>query len=85
MNVQILTRAKVVPVIARKVIFDTSSGSRLENMTLCFECEADSYNAFSKLREIGIRCYHTGGNAVGGPAVMIYSCDKNNFQLLIQE
>lgn len=81
--IKILTHTKILPLIVRKVVFNTSVGTRIGNIDLCFENENTSHNAFEQLRESGIKCYHAGRNALGGPTIMIYACDKNDFQLLI--
>lgn len=45
-----------------------------------FSNEQDSYSAFQRIREFGLRCCHAGVNAPDGPMVMmshIYQSDYN--------
>ena len=50
---------------------------RCNNIDIRFASETDSMNAFTQLKEMGVKCYHTGKNAPNGASVMMYSCDRN--------
>lgn len=54
------------------------------SIDLHFPNENQSLDAFQKLREIGVRCFHTGKNAPCGASVMMYSYGNDNLQLQIK-
>ena len=51
------------------------------SIDLHFPNENQSFDAFQKLREIGVRCFHAGKNAPCGASVMMYSYGNDNLQL----
>ena len=54
------------------------------SIDLHFPNENQSFDAFQKLREIGVRCFHAGKNAPCGASVMMYSYGNDNLQLQIK-
>ena len=50
------------------------------SIDLHFPNENQSFDAFQKLREIGVRCFHAGKNA----SVMMYSYGNDSLQLQIK-
>jgi len=54
------------------------------SIELHFPNENQSFDAFQKLREIGVKCFHTGKNAPCGASVMMYSYGNDNLQLQIK-
>lgn len=54
------------------------------SIDLYFSNENQSLDAFQKLREIGVRCFHAGKNAPCGASVMMYSYGNDNIQLQIK-
>jgi hypothetical protein len=54
------------------------------SIDLHFPNEDQSLDAFQKLREIGVRCFHAGKNAPCGASVMMYSYGNDNLQLQIK-
>ena len=51
---------------------------------LGYKDENQSFDAFQKLREIGVRCFHAGKNAPCGASVMMYSYGNDSLQLQIK-
>ena len=49
-----------------------------------FANENDSYSAFQKIREFGLRCCHAGINAPDGPMVMMSHIHQTDFNLKFQ-
>ena len=85
MNVQISTRVKSLCLAVKAFVVSMSEDMKHSNLDIRFNNETDSFNAFTQLREMGVKCYHTGNNAPNGATVMVYNCDKNNFQIQINE
>lgn len=83
MNVQISTRVKSLCLVVKAFVVSMSEDMKHSNLDIRFNNETDSFNAFTQLREMGLKCYHAGKNAPNGATVMVYNCDKNNFQLQI--
>ena len=54
------------------------------SIDLHFPNENQSFDAFQKLREIGVRCFHAGKNAPCGASVMMYSYGNDSLQLQIK-
>ena len=85
MNVQISTRVKSLCLAIKTFVVSMSDDMRHSNLDIRFNNEIDSMNAFRELQAMGVKCYHAGRNAPNGAAVMVYNCDKNDFQLQIRD
>ena len=57
---------------------------KYSSIDLHFPNENQSFDAFQKLREIGVRCFHAGKNAPCGASVMMYSYGNDSLQLQIK-
>lgn len=49
-----------------------------------FNNEEDSYSAFQRIRNFGLRCCHAGINAPDGPMVMMSHIHQTDFNLKFQ-
>ena len=85
MNVQISTRVQSLYLAVKAFVVSMSEDMKHSNVDLRFSNEVDSMNAFTSLKEMGVRCYHAGKNAPNGASVMVYNCDRNDFQLQIRD
>ncbi len=54
-------------------------------ISLMYSDETQSRENFDRLRDMGIRCCHTGKNAPCGPSVMLYPTKQDNFQLQVKD
>lgn len=68
--------------IKRELSIPTVKGMDMAGniLRVFFSNEQDSYSAFQRIREFGLRCCHAGVNAPDGPMVMmghIYQSDYN--------
>jgi hypothetical protein len=52
---------------------------------LHFGNENESCNAYTRLKAMGVKCYHAGKNSPTGPIIMLYACDKNDVKFEISE
>lgn len=53
-------------------------------MRVFFSNEEDSYSAFQRIRNFGLRCCHAGINAPDGPMVMMSHIHQSEFNLKFQ-
>ena len=83
MNVQISNRVRSLCLAIKTFVVSMSDDMKHSNVDLRFSNEVDSMNAFTALKEMGVKCYHTGQNAPNGATVLVYACDKNNIQLQV--
>ena len=84
MNIQIQTFARSVRLAIKNFVVNMSEDMRYNNLDLRFRTEEESESAYNALKEIGIKCYHAGQNALNGAEVLIYASDKNKFKLKIE-
>lgn len=85
MNVQISNRVRSLCLAIKTFVVSMSDDMKHSNVDLRFSNEVDSMNAFTALKEMGVKCYHAGKNAPNGASVMVYNCDRNDFQLKIYD
>lgn len=85
MNVQISNRVKSLCLAIKTFVVNMSDDMKHSNVDIRFSNEADSMNAYLQLKAMGVKCYHTGKNAPNGASVMVYNCDRNDFQLQIRD
>lgn len=71
MKVTILDRGRTISLAVQSTLVDNS-------IDLHFNSPTESLEAFHKLRELNIRCYHVGANAPKGPYVTIYRTENKD-------
>ena len=84
MRIKICVKTKSLCLAVKTFVVNMSDDMRCNNIDIRFASEADSMNAFTQLKEMGVKCYHTGKNAPNGASVMMYSCDRNIFNIQVQ-
>ena len=52
-------------------------------LRIFFQNEVESFAAFSRIRNFGVKCSHAGINAPGGPMVTMHREEAKNFMLSI--
>lgn len=53
-------------------------------LRIFFSNETDSYSAFQRIRNFGLRCCHGGINAPDGPMVMVSHLHQTDFNIKLQ-
>lgn len=63
---------------------DVAAVSVNGSVDLKFQSSKESQESFQKLRAIGVKCYHAGENAPGGPFVSMYQSENKNLKFIMQ-
>jgi hypothetical protein len=69
--------------IKRELSIPTVKGMDMAGniLRVFFSNEQDSYSAFQRIREFGLRCCHAGVNAPDGPMVMMSHIHQSDYNL----
>lgn len=69
--------------IKRELSIPTVKGMDMAGniLRVFFSNEQDSYSAFQRIREFGLRCCHAGVNAPDGPMVMMSHIHQSDYNI----
>lgn len=72
--------------IKRELSIPTVKGMDMAgNILRVFFCnERDSYSAFQRIKEFGLRCCHAGVNAPDGPMVMMSHLQQSDYNIKLR-
>lgn len=77
MEAIISERGQTVCLAVQSILVDTA-------IDLHFNSTRESLEAFNRLREINIRCYHVGENAPNGPYIVFYQAENRDTKFSFQ-
>lgn len=77
MKAIISERGQIVCLAVQSILVDTA-------IDLHFSSARESLEAFNRLREMNIRCYHVGENAPNGPYITFYRVENRDTKFSFQ-
>lgn len=62
---------------SKSITMQVKRAELTSSVSLQFDNETESMRMFHTLRDMGIKCYHTGSNAPEGASIFLYPRESN--------